>query len=153
MTRFSSPEEPISPVQSRPPLSLARAAIVSSRRGYHVGKPARCCIEGAVSNTQNHEPFRTGHEMGLEFLGAQLIMSDNNNSRLLVIGAWFGLVAGLVEGLGLLAVFGYGWLTPNILIAGVTAPIIWISALVNLGLFLLLALCGMLVQKLLPRVE
>ncbi|MGC1434902.1 MAG: sulfatase [Terriglobales bacterium] len=83
----------------------------------------------------------------------QLIMSDNNNSRLLVLGAWFGLVAGLVEGLGLLAVFGYGWLTPNNVRAGVTAEIIWISALVNLGLFVLLALCGMLVQKLLPKVE
>jgi arylsulfatase A-like enzyme len=80
-------------------------------------------------------------------------MSDNNNSRLLVLGAWFGLVTGMVEGIGLLAVFGYGWLAPNNVRAGVTAPIIWISALVNLGLFLLLALCGMLAQKLLPKVE
>jgi len=80
-------------------------------------------------------------------------MSDNNKPRLLVLGAWFGLVAGLVEGLGLLAIFGYGWLTPNNVITGVTAPIIWVSDLVNLGLFLLLALCGMLVQKLLPKVE
>jgi len=83
----------------------------------------------------------------------QLIMSDNNNSRLLVLGTWFGLVAGLVEGLGLLAIFGYGWLATNSVLAGVTAPIIWISALVDLGLFVLLALCGMLVQKLLPKLE
>jgi arylsulfatase A-like enzyme len=80
-------------------------------------------------------------------------MSSNNNSRLLVLGAWCGLVAGLVEGLGLLAVFGFGWLNPNNVRAGVTAEIIWISALVNLGLFVLLALCGMLLQRLLPNVE
>ena len=80
-------------------------------------------------------------------------MSDNSKSRFLVLGAWFGLVTGLVEGLGLLAVFGYGWLTPNLVRAGVTAEIIWISAVVNLGLFLLLALFSMLVQKLLPKVE
>ncbi len=81
------------------------------------------------------------------------MMTDNNNSRFLVLGAWFGLVAGLVEGLGLLAVFGYGWLTPNNVRAGVTAEIVWISALVNLGLFLLLAVLGMLLQKLFPKVE
>jgi arylsulfatase A-like enzyme len=80
-------------------------------------------------------------------------MDSNNNSRLLVLGAWCGLVAGLVEGLGLLAVFGFGWLTPNNVRSGVTAEIVWISALVNLGLFLLLALFGMLLQRLLPKVE
>jgi len=83
----------------------------------------------------------------------QLIMSDNNKSRLLVPGVWFGLVAGLVEGLGLQAVYGYGWLTPNNVRAGVAAEIVWISALVNLGLFLLLALFGMLLQRLLPKLE
>ena len=80
-------------------------------------------------------------------------MTERNNSQLLVIGAWFGLVAGLVEGLGLLAVYGFGWLTPNNVRTGVTAPIIWISALVNLGLFLLLAVFAMLLQKLLPRID
>src|SRR5579872_480664 len=80
-------------------------------------------------------------------------MSESNNSRFLILGIWFGLVAGLVEGLGLLAIYGYGWLTPNNVRAGVTAEIIWISALVNLGLFLVLAFLGMLLQKFLPRVE
>ena len=80
-------------------------------------------------------------------------MSGNNNSRLLVVGAWFGLVTGLVEGLGLLAVYGYGWLTSNNVRAGVTAEIVWISALVNLGLFLALAILGMLLQRFLPKVE
>jgi arylsulfatase A-like enzyme len=80
-------------------------------------------------------------------------MNENHKPRFLVLGAWFGLVAGLVEGLGLLAVFGYGWLTPNNVRAGVTAEIIWISAIVNLGLFLLLAILGGLIQRLLPRVE
>ncbi len=80
-------------------------------------------------------------------------LDECSGVRLLVPGAWFGLVTGLIEGLGLLAVFGYGWLTPNNVITGVTAPIIWISALVNFGLFLLLAVCGMLVQKLWPKVE
>jgi arylsulfatase A-like enzyme len=80
-------------------------------------------------------------------------MTKNSKTQLLVLGAWFGLVAGLVEGLGLLAVFGYGWLTPNNVRTGVTAEIIWISALDNLGLFLLLAILGMLLQKFLPKVE
>ncbi len=80
-------------------------------------------------------------------------MSESNNSRLLVLGIWFGLIAGLVEGLGLLAIYGFGWLTPNNVRAGVTAEIIWISALVNLGLFLVLAFLGMLLQKFLPRVK
>ena len=78
---------------------------------------------------------------------------NNNNTRLLVFGAWFGLVTGLVEGLGLLATYGHGWLTPNNVRAGVTAEIVWISALVNLALFLLIAFSGLLLQRFLPRVD
>ncbi len=77
----------------------------------------------------------------------------NRNLEILILGAWFGLVAGLVEGLGLLAVFGYGWLTPNNVRTGVTAQIIWISAVVNLGIFLSAAIFGVLLQKLFPRLE
>src|SRR5579863_8375205 len=81
-------------------------------------------------------------------------MSDqNNNSPLLVFGAWFGLITGLVEGLGLLATYGHGWFTPNNVRAGVTAEIVWISALVNLALFLLIAFSGLVLQRFLPRVE
>jgi arylsulfatase A-like enzyme len=83
----------------------------------------------------------------------ELIVGESNSSRLLVLGTWFGLVTGLVEGLGLQAIFGYGWLTPNNVRGGVTAEIIWISIVVNLGLFVFLALCGAFLRMLLPKVE
>jgi arylsulfatase A-like enzyme len=82
-----------------------------------------------------------------------IVSENNNNSRLLLFGAWFGLVTGLVEGLGLLAMYGHGWFTPNNVRAGVTAEIVWISALVDLALFLLIAFSGLLLQRFLPRVE
>ena len=48
--------------------------------------------------------------------------------------AWFGLVAGLIEGVGLLAVYGYGvW--NRFIRPGVSVEIIWISALFDLLLF------------------
>jgi arylsulfatase A-like enzyme len=72
-------------------------------------------------------------------------------SELLRLAAWFGLVTGLVEGLGLLATFGHGWLNHTIR-TGVSVEIIWISAVVNLTLFLGLALIIGLFKPLLPRV-
>ena len=79
------------------------------------------------------------------------MLKENSKSQLLVVGAWFGLVAGLAEGVGLLAVYGYGWLgATNNVRAGVSAEITWISALFNLGLFLVLASLGMLLQTTWP---
>ena len=71
--------------------------------------------------------------------------------ELLQLAIWFGLVAGLVEGFGMLAAFGYGWLNDNIRV-GVSAEIIWISAVVNLVLFLALAVIAGFLKPLLPRV-
>jgi arylsulfatase A-like enzyme len=72
-------------------------------------------------------------------------------SELLQLATWFGLVTGLVEGFGLLAAYGYGWLNDNIR-AGVSIEIIWISAVVNLLLFLGLAVIAGFFRSLLPRV-
>jgi arylsulfatase A-like enzyme len=70
--------------------------------------------------------------------------------ELLRLAAWFGLITGLVEGCGLLATFGHGWLNHTIR-TGVSVEIIWISAVVNLTLFLGLALVIGLFKPLLPR--
>jgi arylsulfatase A-like enzyme len=71
-------------------------------------------------------------------------------TELLQLGVWFGVVTGLVEGIGLLASFGYGWLNDNIR-AGVSVEIVWISAVVNVLLFLGLAVLAGLLKPLLPR--
>jgi arylsulfatase A-like enzyme len=71
-------------------------------------------------------------------------------SELLRLAIWIGLVTGLVEGFGLLATFGHGWLNHTIR-TGVSVEIIWISAIVNLALFLGIALIVGLVKPLLPR--
>src|SRR5258708_626628 len=54
--------------------------------------------------------------------------------ELLSVAAWFGLVAGLIEGTGLLAVYGYG-LWNRFIRPGVAVEIIWISAIFDLVLF------------------
>jgi arylsulfatase A-like enzyme len=61
------------------------------------------------------------------------------SARVLVMASWFGLVTGMIEGVMLFAVFGLGFLNSNIR-AGVSVEIIWISAVVNLLLFLGLGL-------------
>lgn len=62
-----------------------------------------------------------------------------------------GLLAGLVEGLLLLAVFRYGWLYLRIG-DGVSVEILWISPFVTGLLFLLIALTAWLLGRMLPRV-
>ena len=71
--------------------------------------------------------------------------------ELLRLAAWFGLVTGLVEGIGLLATFGHGLAESHDSHRCFPVEIIWISALVNLVLFLGLALIIGLVKPLLPR--
>ena len=56
-------------------------------------------------------------------------------ARFLAFTAAFGLAAGLLEGLGLLLIRGYGIGNPRIP-EGVSGPIVGISAVVNLCLFL-----------------
>lgn len=65
---------------------------------------------------------------------------------LLSIAAAFGLTTGLLEGLGLLIFHGYGWGNSRIP-EGVSASIVWISAAVNLGLFLLAAFLFLLIRR------
>jgi arylsulfatase A-like enzyme len=81
-------------------------------------------------------------------------MVKNGNSQTWLLGVWFGLITGLAEGIGLLAVYGYGWLgARNNVRAGVSADIIWISAIFNLGLFLALASLGSLFRKIWPKLD
>ncbi len=58
--------------------------------------------------------------------------------KLFAVAAWFGLVAGLIEGCGLLAVYGYG-LWNRFIRPGVSVEIVWISALFDFVLFLCIA--------------
>ena len=61
---------------------------------------------------------------------------DNNwsSSSVLGLAIWFGIVTGLVEGLALLAICGYGVIKTG-LGKGVSAEIIWISGFLNLIIF------------------
>jgi arylsulfatase A-like enzyme len=68
--------------------------------------------------------------------------------NVLSVAAAFGLATGLLEGLGLLIFRGYGWGNSRIP-EGVSASIVWISALVNLGLFLLVGFSFYGLQKVL----
>ena len=66
---------------------------------------------------------------------------------LLSVAAWFGIVAGLVEGLGLLAVYGYG-LWNRYIRPGVSVEIVWISAVFDLVLFVSIGLVLALARRL-----
>ena len=68
----------------------------------------------------------------------------------LTAAAAFGLATGLLEGAGLLIFRGYGWGNSRIP-EGVSASIVWISAAVNLGFFLLLGLLFWFLQRILRR--
>lgn len=82
-------------------------------------------------------------------------MQQNDAARpslgtVLLIGVWFGIVTGLVEGLGLLLfqrLNGEDWALH------VSAPIIWISALVDLVLFAVLALLVAGITRPFPRLS
>lgn len=71
-------------------------------------------------------------------------------SEFLRMAISLGLLAGLVEGLFLLAVFRYGWLYLR-LGEGVSVEILWIAPLVTGLLFLLVALAAWLLSRMLPR--
>ncbi len=62
-----------------------------------------------------------------------------DSKTLLIAATWFGLLSGLVEGTGLLVFQHYGWLVWDLALNGVSAPIIWISAIFNAVIFLLAA--------------
>lgn len=72
--------------------------------------------------------------------------------RVFVLAVCFGLLTGLIEGLGLLAVFGHGWINSNIRV-GVSAQIIWISAGFDFALFVALAGFIAVFGKWMPRLN
>jgi arylsulfatase A-like enzyme len=76
-------------------------------------------------------------------------MASLSARRFLVFAAAFGLVTGLLEGLGLLAFHGFGLWNSRIP-EGVSAPIVGISAAVNCGLFVAVGCLLLLAWKLLP---
>jgi len=70
--------------------------------------------------------------------------------QFLIVGAWFGLMVGLIEGLGLLLFQRINWENWARMLH-VSGPIVWISPLVDLAIFLPLALGGWCAGRLFPR--
>ena len=86
-------------------------------------------------------------------VGAKADLQDKKSASLgdiLWTAGAFGLATGLLEGAGLLLFHGYGWGNTRIP-EGVSASIVWISAAVNLGLFLLIGLGAFLAQRTLRK--
>ena len=69
----------------------------------------------------------------------------------LIVGAWFGIFTGLVEGVGLLVFQRINW-RQWARVLHVSKEILWVSPLVDLIFFLLIALVAWVVWRLLPRV-
>ncbi len=72
-------------------------------------------------------------------------------TTLLAVAVWFGIVTGLVEGAGLLLFQRLNWARWGPMLH-VSEPILWVSPLVDLTFFLLLALISTLIGRLVPRV-
>jgi len=70
----------------------------------------------------------------------------------LLIGSWFGLVAGLVEGIGLLAFQKLNWASWGPMLH-VSSPILWISPLVDVALFSALAIFTIFVSRVIPKLN
>src|SRR5215831_2034503 len=71
-------------------------------------------------------------------------------ASILVLGAWFGLLTGLLEGLGLLIFQRINWQNWARMVH-VSAPILWISPVVSFLLFVGLAIGGWGLAKIFPR--
>jgi len=88
--------------------------------------------------------------MGLHLTGTRhSSTSETSSGRLvpLLLAAWFGIAAGLVEGLGLLLFQRIDWRQWGVTIH-VSTPILWISPLVDLAVFLSIAAGLMLGSRL-----
>lgn len=70
--------------------------------------------------------------------------------NILLMAASMGLLTGLVEGAGMLAMQNLGWLNWNMAQVSVSAEIIWISAVAGLLLFLVVGVLLAMIAKLLP---
>ncbi len=75
----------------------------------------------------------------------------NANWNLLLVAAWFGLMAGLLEGSGLLLLQSLGWATWNMALWGVAAEILWISPAFDLLLFSSVGLALIALARAFPR--
>lgn len=73
------------------------------------------------------------------------------SSVILLVGAWFALLAGLVEGAGLLVFQRINW-AQWARVLHVSQEILWISSVVDLIVFFLIAVVVVLVSRALPRV-
>ncbi|HZQ68570.1 MAG TPA: sulfatase [Terriglobales bacterium] len=71
-------------------------------------------------------------------------------TQFLVLGAWFGLVTGLVEGIGLMVFQRVNWENWGRMLH-VSGSIMWVSPLVDLLLFTAIALGCALLSRLFPR--
>ena len=69
---------------------------------------------------------------------------------LVPVAAWFGIVAGLIEGLGLLLFQSINWARWGPMLH-VSEQIVWISVIVDLGFFVVLAILIGTVGRLIPR--
>jgi len=78
-------------------------------------------------------------------------MSNRTAASVLLLAAWFGLVTGLAEGIGLLAAQKLDWLEWETLQRGVALEIVWISSFVDLILFGAVGLFLILVARVFPR--
>jgi len=85
-------------------------------------------------------------------------VAQDNSARnvsagsLLLLSACFGLITGLVEGLGLLAFHGFQWFSLNSRIPeGVSVEILWVSPVFNLFFFLFIGLVIASLSRLFPR--
>jgi arylsulfatase A-like enzyme len=71
--------------------------------------------------------------------------------EILLAGVWFGLVTGLVEGVGLWSMQRLGWLSVQIMFLGSSIDGIWISLLFDLLLFCAIGLMLALLARIVPR--
>jgi len=88
----------------------------------------------------------------MNFTAATRVPSSTTTSRVLLIGAWFGMVTGLMEGAGLMKMFGHGF-THTGMMSAVSIEIVWISTFLNLALFLIAALVLQLLGRIMPRLN
>jgi arylsulfatase A-like enzyme len=75
---------------------------------------------------------------------------ERQGSSLLLIAVWFAMVAGICEGFGLLVFQRINWANWGSMVH-VSVPIIWIAPILDVAIFVLLALVLMAVCKLFPR--
>jgi arylsulfatase A-like enzyme len=80
-------------------------------------------------------------------------MNDRESvlGKTFAVALWFGLLAGLVEGVALWGLQRLGWLTGPLTFLGFLVDIVWISVVFDVVLFLLVGLALTLLARLVPR--